>query len=191
MPRFKNLVPFLKKNKQSDDIKNLILSEPTIPARTFKNVSRLCKVVSVYDGDTINIITKLDPYENYSVYSLRLCDLNAPEVRNSKSFEDSELHKTAGLHVRQQLELFLKEKNNYVVIDFIGEDKYGRLLGYIYRANIIKDHYFLRDLYTYERELVSVNDLMLNKKLVKKYDGSGNKEFSIEELRFILNTQLC
>ena len=184
-----NLSNILKNIRQSNNIKKLITST-NFKERSFKGHTRICKVIDVYDGDTIKILTNLHDKEECYIYSLRLSNINAPEVRNSKYFEDSELHKNAGLHVRHQLLEYLKEKDFYILADFIDEDKYGRLLGKIYRLNINTKKILYHNRYFYEKENCSVNEHLLNNKLVKPYDGTGEKKFSIQELQNILKTFL-
>lgn len=173
--------------RRSNNIKKLMTSV-NHKERSFKNQTRLCKVIDVYDGDTIKILTNLHDKEECYIYSLRLSDINAPEVRHSKHFEDSELHKQAGLHVKNQLFEYLKEKDFYILAHFIDEDKYGRLLAKIYRVTLIQNKLLYHKRYSYDIENISVNDYLLEKKLVKAYDGTGDKHFSINELQTILYT---
>lgn len=99
--------------------------------RTFQGETKLCKLKSIYDGDTFRIITRLNSKEPFYDYSIRLTGIDAPEMKPLLSDPDRDLHKQAATAVRD----FLRDKyppGTLFLVDFDREDKYGRLLGRIW-----------------------------------------------------------
>ena len=84
---------------------------------------KYCKVVKVYDGDTItiNMFLKKKLYQ----FSVRMFGYNSPEIRTSDPDE-----KKAGYTARDYLAEQILDK--IVFIQCGGFDKYGRLLGEIF-----------------------------------------------------------
>ena len=123
---------------------------------TWKNTTpfipqiRACKVIKVYDGDTITVAAKL--HESFPVnrFSVRLSGIDTPELRAKNENEK----KRAVLAKN-----FLQEKllNQSVHLENITTEKYGRLL-----ATII-----------YNGE--NINQLMIDNKYAISY-GGGKKE---------------
>lgn len=111
---------------------------------------RACKVIKVYDGDTITVAAKL--HESFPVnrFSVRLSGIDTPELRAKNENEK----KRAVLAKN-----FLQEKllNQSVYLENITTEKYGRLL-----ATII-----------YNGE--NINQLMIDNKYAISY-GGGKKE---------------
>lgn len=85
-------------------------------SRGFKNLPERfeARVVRVWDGDTFDAVYK------DSTYRFRLFDIDAPEYGQEYYDESKQL-------------LFDLSFAKYVVIDYKGEDRYGRILGIIYR----------------------------------------------------------
>lgn len=119
-------------------------TSPFIPNLTFG------KVIKVYDVDTITIVAK--PYKDSIVsrFSVRLANVDGPEI-TAKNIREKE----AALKARD----ILKDKvlNQYVILTDIKIDKYGR-----YLCNV-----WLND--------VNINKWLLDEHLVVKYFG-GKKE---------------
>ena len=83
-----------KKNSENNE-KNISIEIPddsTIQYRTFENSILNCKVIEVYDGDTVTIITRLHETEPYAKYKLRLYGIDAPEMKPKKIIPNRELH---------------------------------------------------------------------------------------------------
>lgn len=99
-----------------------------VPERTFKGEARLAKLVSVYDGDTITVITRLSPQEPFRQYKVRLYGIDTPEMRPPLNEPHRELHKKAANCVKQAI-LDKCPIGSILMINFQNEDKYGRLLG--------------------------------------------------------------
>ena len=111
-----------------------------------------CKIIDVYDGDTITIIFPFNG--GYYKDKCRLCGIDTPEVRTKNAEE-----KAAGIKVRD----WLKEKilNKIMLIEFKGKDKYGRLMGVIYE-NI---------------NSTSINMQLVANGMAYKYEGDKKKQF--------------
>lgn len=82
-----------------------------------------CKVIDVYDGDSITIIFPFGG--KYWKKNCRLYGIDTPETR-TRSLEE----KQAGLIAKGRLCKYILDK--VVWIDFRKWDKYGRLMGIIY-----------------------------------------------------------
>jgi micrococcal nuclease len=123
------------------------------PLFSFEGQDIQCKVVSVYDGDTIKIIFPLN--NNIYKWNCRLTGVDTPEIRTKCKKE-----KEYGYKVRD----LLREKilNKIVKIKCGKFDKYGRLLG-----EIICDE-----------ESCSVNQWLINNNYAFKYDGGKKKKWS-------------
>lgn len=85
----------------------------------------VCKVVKVYDGDTITIATYLPNDKCLYRFTVRLRSVNTPELHTDKESEEK-----AAQFVREKLKT--KILNKIVYLSNIGYDKYGRLLATIY-----------------------------------------------------------
>jgi endonuclease YncB( thermonuclease family) len=94
----------------------------------FKGKVYLCKVLSIYDGDTITIAIKLD--KQYFQRRVRMYGYDSPEMKPLKKLKNrDEIIKNAKI-AKNVLEN--KILNKIVECHIIGFDKYGRIL-----ANII------------------------------------------------------
>lgn len=130
----------------STELENLDLGN----IKKFSLACMACKarVASVYDGDTITLVFKLQ--EQYVKWSCRLEGIDTPEMK-SKNAEE----KASAVKARD----FLRGKILDKVVDVVfGDfDKYGRLL-----AKVSIDD-------------LDINKLMLSEGYAKAYDG-GTKE---------------
>ena len=106
-----------------------------------------CTVISVYDGDTVTIASKL-PYKNSPLYrwSLRIYGIDCPEMKSHKENE-KEIAKIA------QKTLENKILNKTITLENLKYDKYGRLLATVF----------------YDQE--NIAQMMINKKLAVPYFG--------------------
>jgi endonuclease YncB( thermonuclease family) len=117
-----------------------------IPSFTF------CFVDSVYDGDTITVIGKVEDKE-YK-FSVRLTRYDSPEMKSK-----SEKEREYALRSKKALQQKIEKKA--VFIDIKKYDKYGRLLA---------------EITTFEG--VNISDWMLQNKYGVPYKGEKKKEFS-------------
>lgn len=147
--------------------------------RTFNEKFRLAKIKSIYDGDTFTIITRLHRGEPYEEYSIRLLGFDAPEVKPVMTTPNRELHKQAGLHLRDLLrERF--QPGTIVAVEFTKEEKYGRLLGEIFTVQ--------RNWYFKYVKGVSIGASLVLHGLVLPYGGQTKSDFNEGMLHHILNT---
>lgn len=147
--------------------------------RTFAGAKRYAKIVSVYDGDTITVATRLSRKEPHYHYSVRIAGIDTPELRPSRSDPDADLHKEAGIRARNRVRELLPE-GSVVLIEFSKEGKYGRLLGEV--------HTLYRRLFWTPRRALNVGQHLVETGLALPYDGKGKKPFTHEMLRAIVAT---
>lgn len=140
--------------------------------RTFAGQCRYARIIGVYDGDTITVLTKLDKNEKFREYSVRILGVDTPEIRTTDP-----LHKQAGLAVRDRL-CELLPVGSMVMIDFFPEDKYGRLLGNVYVVR--------RGLW-YNKRGTNIADWLINHQLGLPYDGGKKTEFTCAFLESIVS----
>lgn len=94
-------------------------TKPFIPCIT------TCKVVKVYDGDTITIASKLYPGSPIYRFSVRLRGIDTPEIRTNN--ENEKLHALAAKRFVES-----KTLNKIVMLKDVKTEKYGRLLANVY-----------------------------------------------------------
>lgn len=123
------------------------------PEFTLKGKFLECKVIDVYDGDTVTIIF---PFENNCYKKkCRLSGIDTPEKR-TKNLEE----KKEAIRAKEFLEEIVM--NKIVWIKFEDWDKYGRLMGYIYKN---------------KNSQKSVNNLLVENGFAYEYDGGTKKIF--------------
>ena len=115
------------------------------PDFCFKNQTKQCKVLDIYDGDTITIAIKLD--KNIFKWKVRMYGYDSPEMRPLKKIKNREEIKKNALIAKQAL--IEKILNKLVEIEILGFDKYGRILGNIYYDNENINEYMLTNNYGY------------------------------------------
>lgn len=111
---------------------------------SFEGQTLDCKVVKVYDGDTIWVVFRL--YHDFYKMKIRLAGIDTPEIK-SKNFKEKEKGKLA----RDYLSHLIYYK--IVKIDFGKYDKYGRVLGTIFYNG------------------KNINQVMIDKGFAYKYNG--------------------
>lgn len=109
-----------------------------------------CKVIKVYDGDTITIAAKIHETSPVYRFSVRLRGIDTPEIRTK-----SETEKLLAIKARDFLAFRIMDKA--VVLKNVSIEKYGRLL-----ADVYHDGYHM-------------NELMLTSGHAVKYDGGTKK----------------
>jgi endonuclease YncB( thermonuclease family) len=129
---------------------------------------KIAKVVDVYDGDTITIIT--DVHGTYYKFKVRLFGIDCPELKPSKDIDNRDLHIKSANKVKDILTMLIL--NRTVKLLCKNFDKYGRLLVVV----IFED--------------ININDFLLENKLAKKYDGKTKVDFRRESLDIINNYKL-
>lgn len=127
------------------------------PLFTMNGRELWCKVISVYDGDTVNIVFRDGEIGPFRHFRFRLYGIDSPEMKPLKSVENRSVIIEAARSARD----FLAEKveNKIVYIRFRAEEKYGRLMGDIFLTNN-----------PYER---SVNTMMIEEGHALPYFGGA------------------
>jgi len=128
---------------------NIEYSE-TIPFRP--EISR-CKVIKVYDGDTITVAAFLKGQSQCYRFSVRMRGIDSPEIKSHNPIE-----KLAAITSRDNLSE--KILNKIIYLKDIGNEKYGRVL-----ANVI-----------FEGE--NMNQWMLDNDMAIEYDGGKKTAFA-------------
>jgi len=137
-----------ERNKIDRDVDiDLMMSTYSSTPRFVPNLT-IGKVVKVYDGDTVTIVSKLND-ELYK-WSIRLYGVDTPEMRRSSKEE-----KSIAILVQKALEK--KIKNKLVTMDVKSYDKYGRLLCILFYNDI------------------NINDWLLDERFAVPYDGKTKK----------------
>jgi endonuclease YncB( thermonuclease family) len=95
---------------------------------------KLVKVIDVYDGDTITVAMCIHPNncDNSLVYKfkIRLYGYNTEEIKQPKNDPNRNEKKEWAIYQRN----WIREQilNKLVLLECLGYDKYGRILGKIY-----------------------------------------------------------
>lgn len=83
------------------------------------------RVISVYDGDTLKLATKLPHTTRPFIINCRMDGYDAPELRPAKSLPNREEHIRKAIEARNYL---MKYLGSIVTVHIKGFDKYGRFL---------------------------------------------------------------
>jgi len=119
---------------------------------SLKGEIKQCKVVSVYDGDTIRVVFPI--HNTMYKWNCRLNGVDTPELRTK-----DETEKKYGYLVRDELR---KKILNKIVTVYCGDfDKYGRLLIDIFCEN----------------DETSIGLWLIENKYALKYDGGTKKNW--------------
>ena len=110
------------------------------PKFSLKDSFKMCKIVDVYDGDTVRGV-----FENNGVYNkwtIRMFGYDSPEIRPSRKLKNRDEIKRKAKESRDYLKSKILGKTIFLhCLDF---DKYGRVLGNIYSDEFgqksINDH---------------------------------------------------
>jgi endonuclease YncB( thermonuclease family) len=130
------------------------------PVFSLEGTSCICKVVNVYDGDSCKVVFPMK--ETMYRWNVRLTGYDTPEMRPSKSKENRDEEIVAAKLARDYLKGQVMNEGQLVYIKCGGFDKYGRLLG-----TLFKD----------ESDLISVNDMMISEGHGYVYDGGTKQTF--------------
>jgi micrococcal nuclease len=128
---------------------NIIEYDDTVP---FIPEFSKCKVIKVYDGDTITVATFLKGQKQCYRFSVRLRGIDSPEIKTHNLDE-----KKAAINSRDKL--YEKILNEIIYLENIGTEKYGRLL-----ADVM-----------FKGE--NINKWMLDNNLAIAYDGGKKQSF--------------
>jgi len=107
---------------------------------------KINKIKRIIDGDTIDVEIDLG-FDVSITQRIRLKDVDTPEIRTRNLTE-----KEKGIEAKEWLEKELSREGDWM-IDTFKEDKYGRILGILYR----------------EGDFVTVNQKLLNEEIARPY----------------------
>ena len=114
--------------KANTDLEKLGEFDKKTPKFTLKNAFKICKIVDVYDGDTIRGV--FEHNGQYNKWTIRMYGYDSPEMRPSKSLENRDEIKAKAYISRDYLRSKILNKTIFLhCLDF---DKYGRVLGNVY-----------------------------------------------------------
>lgn len=110
-----------------EELENLKNATEAIPEFSLKNKKVLCKIVDVYDGDSVKAVFYTS--NKLHKWTVRLKGINTPELRPSRKLENRLEIIQKAKESRDHLKEIFEENNNllYILCDDFG--KYGRLLG--------------------------------------------------------------
>jgi len=134
----------------------------------------------VYDGDTINVVTRLNKREDYYEYSIRLMGIDAPEMKPPMTMPNRDLHKQAAVAARDRLAEIIPI-DSVVCVEFQKEEKFGRLLGTVHTLKSTWCGCW------WKRDIDAGNQL-LQEGMVVEYSGGSKSEFTDEQLHRIVGT---
>lgn len=131
----------------------------------FANQTHYCKVIKVYDGDTITVAIEI--HNKIYKYSLRMLGYDSPEMKPPKNQKNRDDEIKAAKASKEAL----INKIGYKIIKVKLEDfdKYGRLLGTVYLGN----GYMCCESYE------NINEYMIHNSYGYPYDGGTKKKFKI------------
>lgn len=115
-------------------------TKPFVPTITY------CKVIKVYDGDTITVAARLPGDTVIYRFSVRLAGIDSPEIKSKNPRE----HERA-VFVRDRLHELVYSK--IVLLHNVSIEKYGRILADVYLDNLY------------------INQHMIDQKYARSYDG--------------------
>jgi endonuclease YncB( thermonuclease family) len=159
-------------NSKYIDILNIELEKATYDSCSEFNLNdkiMRCKVIKVYDGDTIHIgfdennIIKKNECSNNNIQivrtKIRLYGIDCAEMRTK-----DEVEKKMAIKAKNRMEELVLNKIIYVHI--VASDKYAnRYIGKLY--------YDLNDV----RNNITINNILLKENLAYVYDGKKKKDF--------------
>lgn len=117
-----------------------------------------CKVVDVYDGDTVTIVI----YNKFGFekHKLRMYGYDSPEIKPKLNLPNREQEIEKAKKAKKYLsDLVL---NKIFKFESMGYDKYGRLLGKLYIINLCSDN-------------IEINQLMIDSNYGYPYYGGTKK----------------
>jgi len=105
-----------------------------------------CKVVDVYDGDTVTITI----LNNCAIqkYKLRMYGYDSPEMKPKKTLENRELEIEKAKAAKEFL--YNLVYNKICIVQLKGFDKYGRLLGTLISNNLNINKHMIDNGHGYE-----------------------------------------
>tara|TARA_B100000925_G_scaffold284021_1_gene258517 strand:+ start:2415 stop:2903 length:489 start_codon:yes stop_codon:yes gene_type:complete len=140
-----------------------------LPKFSLKGMRKNCKVLKIYDGDTLWLASTLFNNKLYR-FNIRMLGYDSPEMKPSLNKPNRESEIIAAKSAKKFLEDLIL--NKIVNVRFYEFDKYGRPLCEIYTYISDKKCLFST------KQRVCVNDLMIEKGHGYVYNGGMKKEFT-------------
>jgi len=143
---------------------------------SFDGFETKCKIIDVYDGDTVTGVLYIDENSTKPIcYKIRLYGINAPEMRPSRSIEDGERKQIIADATNSRDFLTSLVKDKIVDIECFGMGKYGRLLANIFVEVPIDAGFGVKGGYenggsNHKCDRVCVNELLVQKGHANKKD---------------------
>ena len=139
-------------------INKLKLADKSTPVFTLEGDMKLCKVVDIYDGDTIKVVFMDN--NRINKWNIRMEGYDSPEMRPSRKLENRDEIKKKAIEAKNYLKSLIMNENQLVYLKCGKFDKYGRLLGYVYIN---------------EDDTESVNEMMIKNNHAYEYHGGTKK----------------
>ena len=119
-------------NQESDEIiQQLKVCDKKTPKFSLQGLTKICKVVDIYDGDTCRVVFNHNGCINK--WNIRMNGYDSPEMRPSRNLENRDEIKKKALESKNFLKsLVANSPEQLVYLKCGGFDKYGRLLGELY-----------------------------------------------------------
>ena len=111
-------------------------TQPFIPQVSY------CKVIKVYDGDTITVASRMTGTNIVYRFSVRLAGIDTPEMNSKNNIE-----KERAIFVRDRLHELVFGK--IVLLKNLSMEKYGRILADIYLDDLHVNQYMIDHNYAY------------------------------------------
>ncbi len=100
------------------------------PEEKFKGAIKLCRLTNIYDGDTATIVFYNG--EKLECFKFRVYGYDSPEMRLPKSWSLDKRAQKKRDAVCAKVAFANFTEGKKLVVDIMGKDKYGRLLGKLY-----------------------------------------------------------
>ena len=91
---------------------------------------KVCRVIDVYDGDTITVI--FEHFGKINKWKVRLYGINTPELRPSRSLENRDEIIDNARKARDFLKSLIMNPNQLIYLECKEFDSFGRILANIY-----------------------------------------------------------
>ena len=167
------------------DISNIAQSDSSVELFTLENKILQAKVVYVYDGDTIHIVTNIESLNSNNLvkFNCRLAHIDCPEMSSKVNEEKlkavnarnfllrqvcNQEFKDEELKTKNDIKELCKKSTKLIWIKCLEFDKYGRLLVEIYNDN---------------QRLNMINQLMITNKYALSYEGKTKETFDTNNFK--------
>ena len=148
------------------------------PKFSFENLETTCRIVSLYDADTINIILPLIPNEHIGYrFACRLYGIDTCELRNSNEFLKSISQKSIMFLYQQITKKVLPDLSFAELSELIERDLDENV--YLLKVKCYQFDKFGRILLDIFIDDTTVSNLLLHNKLA--YEYTGKTKLTVEE----------